>query len=202
MYVRTTYATGDPAEIGAAIDALRTEAPGLLQDQPGYRGFGLFADRELGKIIVSSWWESEQAQQDSDARLKQRRAELLAPFATTATTDVWEAPVAVPSLEVGAGAGFRLNRMDFDPATADRLVEVFRTDVLPRLQAIDGFTGTALLIDRARGRGSVGVLFHDRAALVASRGPQAAVRGRGVAKSGVALRSIEEFEVILAERRG
>jgi len=202
MFVRTTYATGDPAEIGAAIDTLRSEAPGLLQEQPGYRGFGLFADRDLGKIVMGSWWESEQAQLDSDAQLKKRRAELLTPFAKTLTIDAWEAAAVTPNPQVPAGGGFRLNRLEFDPAGADRLVQVFQGDVLPKLQAIDGFAGASLLIDRSKGRGSVGALFSDQAALVASRGPQAGIRGEGVAKSGVTLRSVEEFEVILLERRG
>src|SRR5262249_44747087 len=69
MYVRTTYATGDPARIESSLELLRREAPDLLAQTPGYRGFGLFADREMGKISMGSWWESEQARTKSDLRL-------------------------------------------------------------------------------------------------------------------------------------
>ncbi|MEC4017446.1 antibiotic biosynthesis monooxygenase [Streptomyces sp. H27-D2] len=201
MYVRTTYATGDPAKIDESLDGLRVEAPKLLADQPGYRGFGLFADRELGKIMMGSWWESEQARQSSDDHLKDRRAALLAPFAHTVTVDNWEAAVFTPSPQVQAGAGFRLSRFDVDPSNVDLLVQTFQNTTLPKLQAIAGVAGAALLIDRAKGRGNVGTLFTDRAALVASRGKQSAARGEAVAKVGVAMRSMEEFEVVLVERQ-
>lgn len=80
MFVRTVYATGDPARLDRTLEGLRAEAVGLLSAQPGYRGYGLFANRELGIITMGSWWESEQAERDSDAQLRGRRAELLAPF--------------------------------------------------------------------------------------------------------------------------
>ncbi|MET7698790.1 antibiotic biosynthesis monooxygenase [Streptomyces sp. NPDC005485] len=200
MYVRTVYATGDPAKIDESLDALRVEAPKLLADQPGYRGYSLFADREIGKIMMGSWWESEQAQRNSDDHLKERRAALLAPFAHTVTVDSWEAVVFTPSLQVQAGAGFRLSRFDVDPSDVDLLVQTFKNTVLPKVQAIAGFEGMALLIDPAKGRGSVGAFFTDRAALVASRGAQSAARGEATAKARVTMRSIEEFEVVLVER--
>ncbi|MET7622790.1 antibiotic biosynthesis monooxygenase, partial [Streptomyces sp. NPDC005408] len=156
MYVRTTYATGDPAKIDECLDALRAEAPKLLADQPGYRGFSLFADREIGKILMGSWWESEQARQNSDDHLKERRAALLAPFAHTVTVDNWEAAVFTPSPQVQPGAGFRLTRFDVDPSNVDLLVQTFQNTTLPKVQAIAGVEGVALLIDRAKGRGSVG----------------------------------------------
>ncbi|MET7622021.1 hypothetical protein [Streptomyces sp. NPDC005408] len=86
-------------------------------------------------------------------------------------------------------------------ATPDRLlVQTFQNTTLPKVQAIAGVEGVALLIDRAKGRGSVGALYADRAALVASRGKQSAVRGEAVAKTGVTMRSLEEFEVVMVER--
>lgn len=202
MYVRTTYATGDPAKIEGSIEALRNEALGLLAKNPGYRGFGLFADRELGKIIMGSWWASEQARTDSDEQLRERRTALLAPFADTVTIDNWEAAVYTQAPQVSAGAGMRLGRLEFDPSTDGELfVQTYRDSGLPKLEAIAGYAGSALFIDRAAGRATVSVLFRDKAALAASRGPQSAVRGEALDKGRVTLRSMEEFEVILVERR-
>ncbi|MER7757748.1 hypothetical protein [Kitasatospora sp. NPDC097643] len=200
MFVRTGYFTGDPARLDLALDGLRGEALGLLTAEPGYRGFGLFANRELGVFTMGSWWESAQAERASDERLRERRAELVAPFGGTAATDVWEAAVFAPPGEGGPGGGFRLVRADFDPAAADGLVELFREKGLPRLQQMDGFVGGALLIQRDRGRASVGAVFRDQAALAASRGPQAEARARITAAAGVTVRSVEEFEVVLLDR--
>ncbi|MGW5777723.1 antibiotic biosynthesis monooxygenase [Streptomyces sp. NPDC003863] len=201
MYVRTIYAIGDPAKVDACVDALREEAPRALAGQPGYRGFALFTDRELGKILTGSWWESEQALRNSDDQLKERRATMLAPFADTMTVDSWEAAVFTPPAEVGPGAGFRLTRFEIDPSGADLLVETFRGATLPKVQAIAGFETAAMLLDRAGGRGSVGVVYTDQAALAASRGKQSAARGEAVTKTRVSIRSLEEFEVVTLERR-
>jgi heme-degrading monooxygenase HmoA len=206
FYVRTAYLTGDPAYIDGCLDALETDGPKLLGDQPGYRGMSLFADRELGKIISSSWWDTEQARDASNSAIDARRAELFSPFAQTVAFDAWEAAVATPLPQVQPGAGFRTSSIEFDPARTDELLQMFENVTKPGLEAIPGFAATALLINRESGQGRVGVIYEDRAALVAARGPQAAVRGQSLmsaqaSKSPVTVRSVEEFEVVLLERK-
>ncbi|MBV6698280.1 antibiotic biosynthesis monooxygenase [Kitasatospora aureofaciens] len=201
MFVRTVYATGNPDRIDRTLDGLRAEAVGLLTAQPGYRGYGLFADRALGKIVMSSWWESAQAERDSNQELGQRCAEVLAPLAGTVTTDVWEAVVTAPPGEVGPGAGFRLVRVEVDPAKVDTMTEVFRDRALPMLEKMDGFVTGAMLVDRASGQASVGAIFADQESFAASRGPQADARAQAVAAVGATVRSVEEFDVVLLDRR-
>lgn len=197
MFVRTMYVTGDPAEIEGAITRLRDEGPRLLGEQSGYRGFGLFVDREQGKISTGTWWESEQAERDSDAAVGDRRAEMIAPFARTVTFNRWEPAVVTSPRPELDGGGFRLHQLTIDPAQMDRAAQAFQSEAVPKLQAIDGFAGAAMLLNRAAGRASVGMLYRDKAALVASRGPQARARGQVMGKMGAEIQSIEEFEVIL-----
>ncbi|MEV6952463.1 antibiotic biosynthesis monooxygenase [Streptomyces sp. NPDC051183] len=198
MYVRSIYATGDPAELDGVVEALRTDGRALLSTQPGFRGMGLFADRELGKLLVGSWWEDEASRQASYENLRKRRAEMMAPFAQTVTVDNWEAAVARRAEELGPGAGFRLVRMDVEPSDIDLLVDTFRDTSLPKVQKIPGMAGISLLIDRDRGRAAVGALYTDHDALVASRRAVAAVRGEATATARATTRSLEEFEVVLA----
>jgi len=197
LYTRTVYATGDPADLDQTLDALRSEAVGLLSAQPGYLGYGLFADRQVGKLIMGSWWESEQARRNSDEKLRERRTQLLSPFAGTVTTDDWEAPAYVrPAKTPSANGGFRLVRFDFDGSQADRMIEAVRDVALPGLQKIDGFVSGALFINRTGGRGTLGAIFTD---LAGSRSPQAKLRAKSVPAAGVTIRSIEEFEVVLVD---
>lgn len=201
LYVRSMYATGDPARIDAALDGVVREAPGLLSENAGYRRFGLFADRDLGKIVMSSWWETADARTQSDARLRERRMELLRPFADTVTTDQWEAPSYTAMPDVPDGAFMRMGRTEFDPADADVYVRTFQDFGRAKLEAIDGLVAAALFIDRAAGRAAVGTLHRDEAALASSRAAQSAVRGEALRKARVTLRSIEEFEVVMLHRR-
>ncbi|RKT18912.1 antibiotic biosynthesis monooxygenase [Streptomyces sp. 1114.5] len=201
MFVRTVYATGDPDRIDRTLDGLATEAVELLSGQPGYRGYGLFADRSVGKITMGSWWESEEAERASDEALGERRRELLAPLAGTVTTEVWEAVATAPPGVAGPGARFRLSRSDVDPATVDTAAEVFRDRVLPVLAKQPGFVTGAMLADRTTGRLSVGAIYADQATFDASRGPTADSRAKALTTLGGTLRSLEEFEVVVLDRR-
>ncbi|MET9434730.1 hypothetical protein [Streptomyces sp. NPDC006551] len=197
MFVRTTYATGDPAKLDEAVRKLTTEGREPLEQTPGFRGAGVFVDRELGKLMIGTWWQDEEALRSSAERMGQLRSEMLSPFAATLTVDNWEAAVAQRAESVGEAARFRLTRVDFDPSHTDLMVDAFRDGVLPRLQAMPGFLGGSLLIDRAGGRGIVGAIYADRDTFAASRAPAAAMRGEVTTKTRATLRSVEEFEAVM-----
>jgi hypothetical protein len=201
MFIRTTYALGDPAKIEESLDALRNEAPKLLGDSPGYRRFGLFADREQGKILMGSWWETERDRENSEEHLADRRTTLLSPFADTANVENYEIAHYVDAGEPLPGACFRLGRFIVDPSRVDELVAMFKERAGSTFPQMPGHLGSTMIIDRTRGFGGVGTLFTDRDALVASRGPQSAVRGAAAQRTGLRPICLEEFEVVLLENK-
>ncbi|KOV62320.1 hypothetical protein ADK64_24505 [Streptomyces sp. MMG1121] len=201
MFVRTVYATGDPAQLGTAIRSLNTQGHDLLEERPGFRGAGVFVDRGLGTLLSISWWESAQARDHSDEVMRERRPALLHPFAGTLAVENYEATVFPVGHRPLTGGGMRLTRLEFAPADADLASDTFHAGVLPRLEVLPGFAGAALFLDRGRGRGMAGVLFTDRAALDASRAGQAVVRREGAAKAHVAVVALEEFEIVHADVR-
>ncbi|GHG86976.1 hypothetical protein [Streptomyces lanatus] len=202
MFVRAIYTTGDPTKIDTAIRALNTEGRDLLEDRPGYRGASVFVDRTLGKLLAASWWESEQARQNSDEVLRERRVSMLEPFLGTVSVDNYEALVFHQARQPQAGGGLRVSRLEFDPRDTDLLADTFRATVVPRLETLPGLARASLLVDRARGRGLVGVIFVDQSSLAASRAGQAAARHEGAAKAHVAVTGLEEFEVVFTDVRG
>jgi heme-degrading monooxygenase HmoA len=201
MFVRILYTTGDPARIDTALDRLADESPRVLGEQPGFRGVGIFADRELGKLIGISWWDSEKARDDSDSRIREWRAAVLEPFAASMSVERYEVAAFEARRPPGPGSCLRMTRLDMDPADCDLLADTFRTTTLHRLDGLPGVLGASLFLDRARGRGAVNTLFADPGALAASRGPQAAVRAETAAKAHTAVSGLEEFEVVLVENR-
>ena len=199
MYARTIYAVGDPAQVEHSLEGLRTEAPKLLADSPGFRSFGLFADREQGKIAMASWWQTEHDRAASDAQLGARRTELLSPFADSILVGNADVVAFAGSPELSSAGAFRLGRFMIEPGRIDELAGLFRDSGLPRMQSLPGFCGSAMLVDRERGVGSVGTLFTDRAALAASRSPQSVARRDAVRRTGLRMMCLEEFEVVLME---
>ena len=199
MYARTIYAVGDPARIEDALEGLRTEAPKLLADSPGYRSFGLFADRELGKITMSSWWETASDRAHSDAHLGTRRAELLTPFADSMLVGNSEVVAFAAGQEYPAAGAARLGRFMVEPGRIDDLISVFTEVGLARMKDLSGFCAAAMFIDREGATGSVGTLFTDRAALAASRAAQSAARRETVQRTGMRVMCLEEYDVVLLE---
>ncbi|MFF8847154.1 antibiotic biosynthesis monooxygenase [Streptomyces sp. NPDC015127] len=197
MFVRTTYATGDPAKLDQAVQALTTEGRQRLVEEPGFRGAGLFVDRELGKLLTGTWWEDEEAMRASADRMGQVRARALSSFAATVTVDTWEAAVAARPESADEDARFRLTRLDFAPSDADSLIDAFENGVLPKLRTVPGFLGGSLLIDRAAGRAAVGAVYADRDSLAASRGPVAALRGEATSQAQATVQAVEEFQVAM-----
>jgi heme-degrading monooxygenase HmoA len=194
------YATGDPARIGGVVDELLENGRKELAEQPGFRGFGVFTDRDVGKLLASSWWESERARQDSDEVLRGRRAEILEPFAASLAVSGYEV-VSLHRLRrpVPGVSALRVSRVEFDPSDADLFAETFTSTVQHRLELLPGLLGSSLFLDRERGRGMVNALFEDRAALAASRSAHASVRHEGAAKAHVTVYALEEFDVAFAE---
>ncbi|MCH5670493.1 hypothetical protein [Streptomyces gilvus] len=202
MFVRTVYVTGDPAQLDTAIRALNSQGRDLLEERPGYRGSGIFVDRELGKLLAVSWWRTEEGRRNSDEVMRERRGSLLEPFAATTAVDNYEALVFHQVRQPAQGGGLRLTRLELDPMDADLLADTFRASVVPRLETLPGLARTSLLVDRERGRGLVGTLFTDRNSLVASRAAQAAARHEGAAKAHVTVTGLEEFETVFTDVRG
>jgi hypothetical protein len=199
MFVRTIYATGDPAKIDIAIRALNTGGRELLEERPGYRGAGVFVDRELGKLLGMSWWDSVEARRNSDQVMREHRGDLLEPFAGTLTVQNFEAVVHHVVQPPRIGGGLRVTRVEFEPGDADLIAETFRSTVVPRLETLPGLARAGLLIDRERGVGQAGILFVDRESMAAARGGQAAARHEGAAKAPVNVVGLEEFEVVHAD---
>jgi hypothetical protein len=196
MFVRTIYTTGDPAKIDTAVRALNTQGRELLEERPGYRGAGVFVDRELGKLLGMSWWDSEAARRNSDEVMREHRPEMLAPFAGTLTVENFEAVVHHSLQPARIGGGLRVTRIEFDPRDADLITDTFRASVVPRLETLPGLAEAGLFIDRERGVGQAGTMFVDRESMTASRAGQAAARHEGAAKAHVNVVGLEEFEVL------
>jgi heme-degrading monooxygenase HmoA len=171
----------------------------MLREQPGYTGVAISVDRDLGKLLVGSFWESEQACRDSDHALREQRAALFAPSTATISVDILEVASAHRIRDVGEGAALRLTVVEHEPADADRLIEAFNSRAA-EMQSVPGLCGAGAFVDRARGRSLVGVIFADRESLIGSRSSSAEVRAEISRRfEGLSVRSLEEFEVVLTE---
>ena len=66
MHARMSILEGPSDQVDEGMRYVREQVLPQLQQQDGFEGFIVFSDRQGGKIIGVSLWESEQAMQASE----------------------------------------------------------------------------------------------------------------------------------------
>jgi heme-degrading monooxygenase HmoA len=67
MHARMFAFEGSAEEIEAAVALARDEILAIERQMPGFRGLILLSDKEAGKLVSVSLWETEEQMQQSEA---------------------------------------------------------------------------------------------------------------------------------------
>lgn len=199
MYARTTIIQADPAKIGDGVAHVRDQVIPVVTAMDGCVGMSMLVDRESGRCIATTAWESEAALRDSAERvrpLRDKAQQVLG--SSTSDVDTWEVAVVHRDHATPDGACARVTWLSGDPSTAERAADVFKMVVLPRVQEFDGFCSASLLINREAGRAVGTVTFESREQLEGSREATARLREGAAREIGATVDEVAEMEVALA----
>ncbi len=97
MFARASTLEGPPEQVDEGLRYIREQVLPLLQQQDGFNGFIVLGDRQTGKVLGITLWESERdmrASKEEANRLRQESAE--ATGEAIAGVEMYE----VPFLEV------------------------------------------------------------------------------------------------------
>jgi hypothetical protein len=201
MYARSTTIQGDPTRIDTLIAFVRDEVMPMITAIDGNVGLSMLVDRETGRCIATSSWETEEARSASFEALAGSRARGAEILGGGVQTDDWEIAVMHREHRVMSDSCCRVTWAQYDAADIDRGMNFFRDTVLPFVEGMDGFGSASLMIDRASGSAVGTVVFDSRAALEASREAAAQMRDRSTQSTGTRFRDVAEFELALAHLR-
>ena len=199
MFVRTTEVQADPARIDDGITVVRDEIFPAVSGMEGCVGMSLLVDRDSGRSIATTAWESEDAMMASADRvvsLRGRAEESLGGGGSE--VHQWEVAVVHRDHAAPSSACARLTWVSGDPDMVDRAIDTYRMAVLPRLQEMEGFCSASLMIDRAAGRVVGTVAFDSREAMDASAGDAQGIRERVADELGARVERIDEMEMVFA----
>ena len=199
MYTRTTTIQGEPAKIEAGIAHVRDQVFPLVTEMDGCVGMSLLADRETGRCIATTAWESETAMRDSAESvlpLRDDATEVLG--GTSSDVGTWEMAVVHRDHAVPSGACARVTWLSGPAEIADHAIDTFRMVVLPRVQELDGFCSGSLMINRATGRAVGTITFDSREHLLANRPAAARIREEASSTMGATIDEVAEMEVAFA----
>ncbi|RBY76268.1 hypothetical protein DQ239_14905 [Blastococcus sp. TF02-09] len=201
MYARSTTVQADPQRIDDGIAHVRDEVMPTVQSMPGCMGLSMLCDRDSGRCIVTTSWDSAEtmgASRDAVRAMRQQAADALG-----GSFDVqeWEIALLHRAHQAPEGACCRVTWTRGDPARLDEMVETFRTGIVPRLDDIAGFCSVSLMVDRQTGMGVLTATYDSRGSLDGSAEAVRGMREQFSRQTGMDVTEVAEMELAIHHLR-
>jgi heme-degrading monooxygenase HmoA len=201
VYARSTTIQAQPSSIDDGIAYVRDEVMPALQAMDGYIGLSMLVDRESGRCITTSAWETEEALNTSTeqaAPLRERASEI---FGGDVSVEKWEVAVMHRDHRSADGACVRATWVKLPTDQLDQGIEFYKSRVLPDVEELDGFCSASLLIDRSSGRAVSSVTFDSRDAMERNRQRSTELKNTRIRDVGAEELNEGEFALALAHLR-
>jgi hypothetical protein len=201
MHARTTTIRGNPQAVDNGVAYLRSEVMPVIERIDGCLGLSMLADRDSGRCIATTAWESEAALHASEDLLRPLRIHLAELLGGSMGVHKWAIALVHREREAPHGACTRVTWTRTDPANVERVVDAYRSSLLPRLVEAQGFCSASLMVDRREGRAAGTVTFADRTSLDRSRDRTASLREDFTRRMDAEVVDVAEFDLVLAHLR-
>ncbi|MGH3863556.1 hypothetical protein [Actinokineospora sp.] len=201
MFARSTTVQGHPQNIDAGIANIRDQVIPTLRDLDGFVGISFLADRQSGRCIATTAWETEEAMRTSEPKLRTLREQAAEVLGARPQVDEWEIAVLHRDHTSRSGACVRATWIRFDAAQADQAIQTYKMTALPAMEEFDGFCSASLLIDRDEGIAVSSVTYDSPEAMERARTQADTLRMASAEEAGVEILEVVEFELALAHLR-
>ena len=198
MYARSTTVRGRPESVDNGIVFCRYEVLAMCQELPGCLGLSMIVDRESGRSITTTGWDSIESMKASATVMQPIRDGAAETLGGTPEVAEWEIAVMHRDHRSADGACARVTWLRGDPAAMNRAADVFKLALMPEMETFDGFCGVSLMINPETGLAVTSVAFDSRAALEGTRERASGLRARGSAEARLEIMEVAEFELALA----
>jgi heme-degrading monooxygenase HmoA len=202
MYARSTTVHGSPATIDEGIRFIQTQVMPLVEQLDGSIGLSMLADRESGRCIITTAWESENALRASGDAVKESRARAGEVFGDDRPEVAeWEFGLVHRIRPSEAGAGTRVIWAQRAAGPMDDALDVMRTRILPQVEELPGFCSVSMLTDPTTGRASTAVTYESRAAMDAANERGSTLRSEFSQAAGMEITEVAGFDLVIAHLR-
>jgi heme-degrading monooxygenase HmoA len=201
MFARSTSITVDPSSLDRAVTLLRDDVMPALMRIDGCLGLSGLIERESGRCISTSAWQSLEAMRASEGQVAPVRNRLINTLgAMEPLVQEWEIPIMHRAQPAPNGACASLSWLKGDPANTDNSIESFKM-IIPELDNLPGFCSASLLINRVTGRAVSTVVYESSEAMARTRDIGQTLRRRVAEQTNAEVLDVAEFELALAHLR-
>lgn len=201
MHARSTTLRGRPSEVDSVIRYVTEEVMPAITAMDGCLGLSMLVDRGSGRCIATSAWSDDKSMHAADEALRPMREEAGRVLGADPSVDEWEIALLHRDHRTSESTSVRCTWLRTDPARIDEAVELFRSEVLPVAESMDGFCSASLLVDRESGRAVSSVTWDSREAMEATRETATKLRAKVAERAGAEIEDVAEFEMALAHLR-
>jgi heme-degrading monooxygenase HmoA len=198
VYARSTTMVADPRAAEEGIAFVRDQVWPSVKDMEGCVGISMLLDRESGKAIITTSWETEEAlaaSREPVRSLRERGTEITS--STEPVVEEWEVASMHRAHNAYPDAYVRTSWSHVEQDDIDSSLELYRDGMLPQIEQFEGFASASLLIDRPTGRAALSVAFDSREAMENTRAAAQAMREQAE-QAGIHVDEIAEFELAVA----
>ncbi len=201
MYARTNTVRTDPRTIDEGIANVRDEVMPLVQGMDGCIGLSMLADRDSGRCIVTTAWQTEEAMHASEQGVRASRERAAQIFGEMPTVAEWEIAVMHRLHETGDGARTRVIWGHTEPGHMDDLLSIFRMTIMPKMEELTGFASCNMMVNRSSGRTALAVTYDSADTMRQANDRAMALRREESATMGMEIDEVAEFDLVLAHLR-
>ena len=199
MYARSFTIQAQPLSVDIGIAHVRDVVMSEMREIDGYVGMSLLVDRQSGRCIATSAWESIAAMRASAERVAIIRDHVALMFDGSASVEEWHIASLHRHHRSPEGAFVRATWLKVVPDQLERSLDFYRTAVLPEMERLDGFCSSSLMIDHPAGRRAVSCSTFDSQEAMARNSEEASeLRSRRVRDLGAEIVDVAEFELAIA----
>jgi quinol monooxygenase YgiN len=201
MYARSTTMRVRPEALDDLVDYIRDDVMPMVTQLEGCIGVSLLTDRDTGRCIATSAWQTEEAMRDSAERIRASREQAAERFGITPEIHEWEIAVLHRAHRAGDGACARVTWTRTDAANLDQVIDAYRDSLMPWWEETPGFCSNSLMVDRREGRCASAVVFESREAMAHTRDQFTTLREEFVARMSMEIEEVAEFDLAVAHLR-
>jgi heme-degrading monooxygenase HmoA len=202
MYARSTTLTADPERMDDGIAEVRDTVMPSVLDMDGCTGLSMLCDRESGRCIVTTAWETEEAMVRTRDRVALLRDNAATRFGSASPqVQEWEIAAVHRLHHAGDDACARVTWSRTEPGRADQVIDAFRSSIVPRMDDVPGFCSLSMMIDRNSGLGSLTTVYDDRSSMEASGDDMRRMREDFTRQMGMELVDVHTYDVVLHHLR-
>jgi len=201
MYARSTTTLGNPKMIDDAIAYLRDEVMPAVTAMEGCIGLSMMCDRDSGRCIATSAWQTEEAMHNSESGMHDMRMRYAQMMGSQPEVQEWEIGVLHRKHTAPEGACCRVIWSRGDPATADNVLETFRMTMLPKMEDLPGFCSVSLLVNRETGVATTATVYESRDSMNRATEMAKPMREEFTRQMGGEITEVAEFDLVVAHLR-